>query len=253
MLTFVIFCLQFVYFSRNFEFYNHVLLVVQQLLGDSHRGAAWTRAFLGLPADEVHVCGSANALSLVRELAAITGDTVEVREYKRLTTLELDPEPIQNGMEGLRDGDAVIAFSRKELYQIKAKIERAQPSLTCCIVYGGLPPETRRQQASLFNDESLPTVLVASDAIGLGLNLQIGRVVFASHEKFDGVKKRPLTASEVLQIAGRAGRFGSRFNTGHVTSFRKQTHQHLKACLAESHDTIQHVNEGCARSIFALI
>jgi ATP-dependent RNA helicase SUPV3L1/SUV3 len=94
-----------------------------------------------------------------------------------------------------------------------------------CIVYGGLPPEARREQAKLFNSsQSDPenatsgySVMVASDAIGMGLNLNIGRVIFTTMSKFDGTEKRPLLSSEAKQIAGRAGRFGSVHPEGTAT------------------------------------
>jgi ATP-dependent RNA helicase SUPV3L1/SUV3 len=61
-------------------------------------------------------------------------------------------------------------------------------------------------------------VLIASDAIGMGLNLNIGRLIFSTLSKYDGKDMRPLTTSEIKQIAGRAGRFGSVFSQGFVTT-----------------------------------
>ena len=105
----------------------------------------------------------------------------------------------------VRPGDCVVAFSRREIFSLRQRIE-ASSSLSCSVVYGSLPPETRKAQAARFNDSTQPErVLVASDAIGMGLNLNIRRVVFSSLDKFDGEAVRPLTPS-VRQIAGRAGR-----------------------------------------------
>ena len=104
----------------------------------------------------------------------------------------------------------------------------------CCVVYGALPPETRTQQAKLFNDPgSGYDVLVASDAVGMGLNLNIRRVVFYSLDKFDGDAKRPIPASQVKQIAGRAGRRGSIFPDGVTTSFYSQDIQYLEYSLQQ--------------------
>lgn len=87
-------------------------------------------------------------------------------------------------------------------------------------MYGNLPPETRVGQAALFNDPKSPyDVLVASDAIGMGLNLNIARVIFSTLWKFDGVERRLLTNSEIKQIAGRAGRYRSLFPTGEVSAY----------------------------------
>lgn len=72
---------------------------------------------------------------------------------------------------------------------------------TCSMIYGGLPPETRRSQAEHFNNGT-NQVLVATDAVGMGLNLRIGRVIMSSLRKFDGGEQRLLTPSETKQIVG---------------------------------------------------
>ncbi|GKV42414.1 hypothetical protein SLEP1_g49822 [Rubroshorea leprosula] len=72
----------------------------------------------------------------------------------------------------------------------------------CSVVYGSLPPETRTRQAMMFNDETSEfDVLVASDAIGMDLNLNISRIIFSTMKKFDGVEMRELTVPEIKQIA----------------------------------------------------
>jgi ATP-dependent RNA helicase SUPV3L1/SUV3 len=109
--------------------------------------------------------------------------------------------------KNLQKGDAVVAFSRVALHALKASIEE-ETGRRCAIVYGSLPPETRAQQAALFNDpDNDYDYLVASDAIGMGLNLEIKRVVFESATKHDGIQFRTLSISELKQIGGRAGRF----------------------------------------------
>ncbi|GLT78559.1 hypothetical protein SLA2020_500900 [Shorea laevis] len=89
------------------------------------------------------------------------------------------------------------------------------------VVYVSLPPETCTRQAMMFNDETSEfDVLVASDAIGMGLNLNISRIIFSTMKKFDGAEMRELTVPEIKQIAGRAGRYGSKFPVGEVTCLR---------------------------------
>ena len=121
-----------------------------QLLGDEDRGWAWTRALLGVPAREVHVCGEPAAQALLERLCALTGDALEVHHYERMSGLTIEDAPISSLAE-VRAGDAVIGFSRRELFVIKREIE-ASTGLKACVVYGALPPEVRRQQARLFND-----------------------------------------------------------------------------------------------------
>jgi len=124
----------------------------------------------------------------------------------------------ENWHASLRPGDCVVAFSRREIYELKHQIELST-RYRCCVVYGNLPPQTRVEQAELFNDPGSDyEVLVASDAIGMGINLNISRVVFSTIFKFDGTRRRRLTDAEVKQIAGRAGRYRSAFPEGEVTA-----------------------------------
>eukprot|EP01114_Cavostelium_apophysatum_P021683 TRINITY_DN7635_c0_g1_i1.p1 TRINITY_DN7635_c0_g1~~TRINITY_DN7635_c0_g1_i1.p1 ORF type:complete len:557 (+),score=152.89 TRINITY_DN7635_c0_g1_i1:1247-2917(+) len=185
-----------------------------QMIGDEQRGWAWTRALLGLLANEIHVCGDPSALDVVQKIGEIIGENVEVRNYARLSPLVPVRTPFHNYHERLQKGDCVIAFSKKDIYRIKSSIEK-NSKVKCCVVYGSLPPEARRQQAELFNSpDSGYDVLVASDAIGMGLNLNIRRILFSSMAKFDGKDDRLLHPLEVRQIAGRAGRFSGKFPKG---------------------------------------
>ena len=196
-----------------------------QMMADADRGWAWTRALLGLPAHEVHVCGDAAALPLLRQLAASTGEELTVHEYGRLSPLTLEPGHLRS-WKSVRSGDCIVAFSRKKLFDIKEAVEASTP-LKCGLVYGSLPPTVRREQARAFNEPEHPvSVLVATDAVGMGLNLAIRRVIFSATEKYDGLQTRPLTVSEAKQIAGRAGRFSSDHPEGFVAA-RSAADRHL--------------------------
>ena len=189
-----------------------------QMIGDDTRGASWTRALLGVPAAEVHVCGDVAALSAIEAICASTGDSFEIRHYERMTAISPQTTSLDGDYAKIKAGDAIVAFSRKDIYAIRSAVER-KTAHKCCVVYGSLPPETRATQARLFND---PTsgfrVLVASDAIGMGLNLNIRRVVFHTMRKFDGISTGPLSTSAVKQIAGRAGRRNSIYPEGFATT-----------------------------------
>lgn len=180
-----------------------------QMIGDEHRGWAWTQAVLGLQAKELHLCGEERAVSLIEELCAKTGDEVVIHRYKRLNALQPMQEGLGGKLENLQKGDAVVSFSRVNLHAIKAGIEKATGK-KCAIVYGALPPESRAQQAALFNDpDNDYDFLAASDAIGMGLNLEVRRVIFEAVTKHDGIRIRELNVPELKQIGGRAGRFKS--------------------------------------------
>ncbi|KAM3356350.1 ATP-dependent RNA helicase SUV3, mitochondrial isoform X1 [Capsicum galapagoense] len=187
-----------------------------QIIGCRSRGFSFTRALLGLAANELHLCGDAAAVPLVQEILKVTGDNVKVQYYERLSPLVPLKVPL-GSFSNIRTGDCVVTFSRTEIYKMKKKIE-AGGRHRCSVVYGSLPPETRTRQATMFNDASSNSdVLVASDAIGMGLNLNISRIIFSTLKKFDGVELRDLTVPEIKQIAGRAGRYKSKFPVGEVT------------------------------------
>ncbi|KUI56877.1 ATP-dependent RNA helicase SUPV3L1, mitochondrial [Cytospora mali] len=178
-----------------------------QMIGDESRGWAWTQALLGVQAKELHLCGEERTVPLIQAICAKLGDEVIVHTYKRLSGLQPTQESLGGRFENLRKGDAVVSFSRVNLHEIKAGIEKVTGK-KCAIVYGSLPPESRAQQAALFNDPNNDyDYLAASDAIGMGLNLEIKRVVFETVTKHDGTKMRTLTLPELKQIGGRAGRY----------------------------------------------
>lgn len=180
-----------------------------QMIGDEFRGWAWTQAVLGVQAKEVHLCGEERAVPLIEALCAKTGDEVVIHRYKRLSPLQPAAKSLGGKFDKLAKGDAVVSFSRISIHGLKRSIEQATGK-KCAIVYGSLPPETRAQQAALFNDPNNEyDYLAASDAIGMGLNLEVKRVVFETVSKFDGGKTRLLTLPELKQIGGRAGRFRS--------------------------------------------
>ncbi|KAJ1721621.1 RNA helicase [Coemansia erecta] len=189
-----------------------------QMIADQHRGWAWTAALLNLPASELHLCGEESAVPIVKRICETLDEDVEVRSYGRLGALQTSKKSLEYDWKRIRPGDCVVTFSRQNIYNVKQTIE-AQTGLRCAVIYGGLPPEARVEQARLFNEEGTGyDVLVASDAIGMGINLSIKRVVFTALNKFDGGGLRPISVSQTRQIGGRAGRFGSGSEVGEVTT-----------------------------------
>lgn len=180
-----------------------------QMMASEDRGWAWTRAFLGANAKEVHLCGEARVLPLIRELTASTGDSLHVHEYKRLNPLKVMSKSLGGNLKNLRKGDCIVTFSVFSLHAMKKQIE-LDTGRRCAIVYGSLPPETRAQQAALFNDpDNDYDFLVASDAIGMGLNLSVKRIIFHGVLKYNGSYTEQLTVPQIKQIGGRAGRYRS--------------------------------------------
>lgn len=142
-----------------------------QMIGHKERGWAWTQALLGLKAKEIHLCGEERSVPLIRELVASMGDEITIHTYKRLSPLETMWTSLNGNLKNLRKGDCVVVFSRVGIHAMKRDIEKLTQKRVA-VVYGSLPPEIRAQQARLFNDpDNDYDILVASDAIGMGLNL----------------------------------------------------------------------------------
>ena len=174
-----------------------------QMIFDNSRGWAWTQAVVAVPAQEVIIICSSYAAPALQNLLGLCGEACLVREFTRMQHVELLPgtQPV----ETLKLGDAVVAFSRRDVLTLRDRI--AANGHPVSVIYGALPPEVRRREAERFaSGES--HILVATDAIGMGLNLPIRRVFFSTLTKYDGVADRTLEESEVHQIAGRAGRYG---------------------------------------------
>jgi ATP-dependent RNA helicase SUPV3L1/SUV3 len=183
-----------------------------QMLADPERGAAWTAAVMGVPARTVILLGAPDAAPMLRRIAALCGDPLEEVRLERMGPLIAAPEPVP--LEAIGRGDAVIAFSRREVFALRAELLRRGRSVA--VVYGALGPTVRRAEARRFR-EGEAEVLVATDAIGMGLNIgPLRRVVFSSLRKWDGQQERPLSVQEIKQIGGRAGRFGGEHAEGIV-------------------------------------
>ncbi|MGH0136378.1 UNVERIFIED_CONTAM: hypothetical protein FKN15_060977 [Acipenser sinensis] len=195
-----------------------------------------------LCAEEIHVCGEAAAIDFVTELMYSTGEEVEIRNYKRLTPMSVLDRAVES-LDNLHPGDCIVCFNKNDIYSISRQIEAR--GLERAVIYGSLPPGTKLAQAKKFNDPDDPCkILVATDAIGMGLNLSIKRIIFNSlvkptvNEK--GEKEMDtITTSQALQIAGRAGRFSSMFKEGAVTTMHRDDLPVLKEILSRTVNTIE--------------
>eukprot|EP00057_Strongylocentrotus_purpuratus_P017396 XP_011671870.1 PREDICTED: ATP-dependent RNA helicase SUPV3L1, mitochondrial [Strongylocentrotus purpuratus] len=179
-----------------------------QMLRDPSRGWAWTRALL-----------------------------VNVNIQRSCKFL------ITDNLENVKPGDCIVAFSKNDLYSISRQL--FSMGKECAVIYGSLPPGAKLSQAAKFNDPDDPCkILVATDAIGMGLNLSIKRVIFKSlirpyiNEKGEKEMHR-LTTSQALQIAGRAGRFRTQFEEGEATTFHGDDLPLLKEILANPVEKIE--------------
>ncbi len=196
-----------------------------QMLADEQRGWAWTLAVAGVRAKRIVLCGSEDGVAAARQLAQRLGIELTVRRFERKNPLQVVDAV---ALMALRPGDAVIAFSRNAVVELQSQIRRnGRPTAA---IYGSLSPAVRRREAERFRTGEAD-VLVATDAIGLGLNLPIRRLIFAAVEKYDGETMRPLTPPEIRQIAGRAGRYGIH-EEGQVTTLDPRSVRLLREATA---------------------
>lgn len=199
------------------DFYQHYQIAVideAQLITDKSRGGHWLNAILRIQAEEVHICVAPEGLHLVETLVAQTESPYEIIQHERLTHLRYKGGMPTTGYKYAQPGDAFIAFSRKAVLAIAAELE--SHGIHASVIYGALPPQSRREEVRKFA-KGENSVVVATDAIGMGVSLPIRRIIFCQTSKYDGIEFRPLTPTEIKQIAGRAGRYG-KYPEGQVLS-----------------------------------
>ena len=191
--------------------YDVAIIDEAQMIADSHRGSSWTKAICMLNAKEVHICLAPEALNIISWLIKQLNAEYTIICHERMTPLEFRG---RIGLSEVQPRDCVVAFSRKAVLNLAAEFERRH--LLCSVIYGSLPPDARKKEVDKFIDGETQ-VVVATDAIGMGLSIPIKRIIFSGITKFDGESRRKLTVPEIKQIAGRAGRFGL-YESGEVYS-----------------------------------
>ncbi|UXY15469.1 helicase-related protein [Chitiniphilus purpureus] len=199
-----------------------------QLLDDPDRGAAWTAAVCGVPAQTVYLLGAPEARPAIEALVRRVGGTLEVRELERKSPLQMEKQPL-GALRNLQPGDVLIAFSRREV--LNWRDQAIAQGFKVSAIYGNLSPEVRQAQAERFVDGETQ-IVVATDAIGMGLNTPARRVIFTTASKWDGYAQGTISASLARQIAGRAGRFGQH-ETGYVAGLDATTHKTIAALLRQ--------------------
>jgi hypothetical protein len=180
-----------------------VVIDEAHMLADADRGWAWTRALMEATAIDLHVISAASARNLIERMAGAADLPMEVVEHQRLTPIQIADRAWT--LETLPNRTILVAFSRRSVLQLKSFLEKMNRKVS--VVYGSLPPEVRRRQADRFASGETE-ICVATDAVGMGLNLPADNVCFYEVEKFDGREMRALNAAEIHQIGGRAGRYG---------------------------------------------
>ncbi|MCQ4296602.1 DEAD/DEAH box helicase [Pseudomonas stutzeri] len=188
-----------------------------QMMADPQRGWAWVDALVSAHTSQLMMTGPALIEPSLRTLCELCEDRLVVQRTKRLSPVDVARHATT--LERLEPGSLLVAFSRKLVLELKGMLESTGKSVS--VVYGALSPEVRREQARRFR-EGEADIMVATDAVGMGLNLPAHTLCFYTDEKFDGIQNRQLKVQEVKQIGGRAGRFGHHDN-GEITTLDPQT------------------------------
>jgi len=169
-----------------------------QMCSDSERGHIFTDRFLNLRGEKLTMFMGSNSMKNIIEKL---DEDIEYIDRKRLSKLTYSGH---KKISRIERKSAIIAFSAEEVYAIAELIRRQKGG--AAIVMGSLSPKTRNSQVSLYQSGDVD-YLVATDAIGMGINMDLNNVYFSNLKKFDGKKLRRLKLSEISQIAGRAGRY----------------------------------------------
>ncbi|MDC1316082.1 helicase-related protein [Alphaproteobacteria bacterium] len=194
--------------EKNFEF---ICVDEIQLVSDYERGHIFTHKLLHFRGEfKTIFLGSSVMENLILELIP----DAKIKYKNRFSELKfIAHKKIQN----IKPRSAIIAFNLIDLYEIAEQVRTLKGGVA--LVVGALSPKTRNAQVKLYEDGEVDYI-VATDAIGMGLNLDITQVYFSSLEKFDGKYLRPLNDLEIAQIAGRAGRYTKRGFFGSTLSAR---------------------------------
>ena len=195
-----------------------------QMCADHERGHIFTDRLLNMRGEKLTMLMGSNT---IRKIISKLDDDVEFVNRNRLSKLSYSGH---KKISRINRKTAIIAFSAEEVYAIAELIRRQKGG--AAIVMGSLSPKTRNAQVNLYQSGDVD-FLVATDAIGMGINMDIDHVYFSNLKKFDGKKLRKLNLSEIGQIAGRAGRYLNDGNFG-VTGICKEMNDE-EVDLLENH------------------
>ncbi|MDC1096313.1 helicase-related protein [Pelagibacteraceae bacterium] len=169
-----------------------------QMCADKERGHIFTERLLDLRGNEITMfLGSQVMKNIIKDLV----EDVDFQKKERFSKLTYGG---YKKISRLDSKAAIIAFSIEEVYAIAELVRRQKGG--AAVIMGSLSPKTRNSQVNLYQSGDVD-YLVATDAIGMGLNMDINEIYFSNLKKFDGKKTRRLNLVEISQIAGRAGRY----------------------------------------------
>ena len=199
-----------------------IIIDEAQMLADPDRGWAWTRAMIEATAPEIHMIAPATTERLIKTMAAAAELPLDVAYHERLTPIRVDDRYYH--LEELPPHTILVAFSRRRVLELKQELEGYGRRVS--VVYGALPPQVRRRQSDRFA-KGETDICIATDAVGMGLNLPADYVIFYEISKFDGRTIRKLLPEEIQQIGGRAGRY-QLSEMGYISATSRQDLKYIR-------------------------
>ena len=196
-----------------------------QMCADHERGHVFTDRLLNMRGKKLTMLMGSNT---IKNIISKLDDDIEFINRSRLSKLSYVGH---KKISRINRKTAIIAFSAEEVYAIAELIRRQKGG--AAIVMGSLSPKTRNAQVELYQSGDVD-FLVATDAIGMGINMDLDHVFFSNLKKFDGKKLRKLNLSEIGQIAGRAGRYMNDGNFGSTGDCKEINAEEVE--LIESHN-----------------
>lgn len=203
-----------------------------QLAADPERGHVFTDRILRLRGSQETLFLGAET---IRPILTRLCPDCEIETRPRLSTLRHSGA---GKITRLKRRSAIVAFSIEDVYQIAEQVKNTSGG--AAIVMGALSPRTRNAQVAMFQSGEVDT-LVATDAIGMGLNMDIDHVALAATRKYDGKRVRPLSPDEIGQIAGRAGRYTKDGTFGTIWNAPELDPHVVEAIESHRYDPLPHI------------
>ncbi len=185
------------------NYYDIAVIDEMQMIADKQRGYAWTNAIMELQAKKIVILGSSGVETFLREYCENSGDILAIIHTQRFNELRLAEKNIKP--KDVPNNSIFVVFSRKSVIQWGQYFRGQHKKVS--LIYGAMPPEVRREEARRIRTGEAQ-ILVATDAVAMGLNLPVQHVIIGEQRKFDGNTLISIPKSLIRQIAGRAGRYG---------------------------------------------
>lgn len=196
-----------------------------QMVNDDSRGWAWVKALIGAPSETVILTGAPSAIPLVSYICSLLNEELEIIKLERKTELKISKHIFD--YKDIPEKTAIIAFSKRDVLKIKNELKKY--GIKSSIIFGGLTPEVRKNEAKKFK-EGKTKVVISTDAIAMGLNLPIDYVIFSTISKFNGKEYTLADDMLIRQIAGRAGRYGFS-SCGYVGAMHQRDIEDIEVAL----------------------